>query len=305
VASAASFGTSGAFASALISAGWTPGAAVLIRVGVAAAALMIPALSQLRGRWGLLRHGARHSLAFGVFAVALPQLCYFEAVERIPVGVALMVEYSGTALVVLWMWLRHGQRPRPLTVLGAVVAIAGLGLVLNLGSAGSVNPIGILWALGAAVGLAVYFVLSASTQQALPPLAFAWSGLAVGAAALAVLGGAGIVPLTGSRSDVTLAGQRVSWLVPVLGVSLVAAAFAYLSGIAAARLLGARLASFVGLLEVLAAVGFAWVLLGQVPTLLQAVGGTILLAGVITLRSGERKPVVEALPSERVAAAVR
>src|SRR5436309_366638 len=109
--SAISFGTSGALATALIRAGWTPGAAVLTRVGVAAAVLALPAVSQLRGRWRDLRRAARSVLGFGVLAVALPQLCYFEAVQRIPVGAALMLEYSGTALVVLWMWLRHGQRP--------------------------------------------------------------------------------------------------------------------------------------------------------------------------------------------------
>jgi drug/metabolite transporter (DMT)-like permease len=305
LASATSFGTAGPFASSLISAGWTPGAAVLTRVSIAAAVLAIPAASQLRGQWRLFRRSGPLALAFGVFAVALPQLCYFEAIERIPVGVALMIEYSGTALVVLWMWLRHGQRPGWLTVAGAAVALAGLALVLNLGGVRTVDPVGILWGLGAAVGLAVYFVLSASTRQALPPLAFAWSGLTVGAVTLALLGTAGIVPLTAPRSDVTLAGQHVSWLLPVLGLSLVAAALAYLSGIAAARLLGARLASFVGLVEVLAAVTFAWALLDQVPTLLQAIGGALVIAGVIALRSGETPPVADAAPRERTPIAVR
>jgi drug/metabolite transporter (DMT)-like permease len=242
---------------------------------------------QLRRAHASIRRSAPHAVAFGVFAVALPQLCYFEAVQRIPVGVALMLEFSGTLLVVLWMWLRHGQRPGWLTGLGAAVAIVGLSLVLDLGGVHALNPVGILWALGAAVGLAMYFVLSASTRQALPPLAFAWSGMAVGAVTLAVLGVSGIVPDTASRADATLAGRHVSWLLPVLGLGLVAAAIAYLSGIAAARLLGARLASFVGLIEVLAAVGFAWVLLGQAPTLLQALGGTLVLAGVVALRTAE------------------
>jgi drug/metabolite transporter (DMT)-like permease len=305
VTSAVSFGSSGAFAGALIGAGWSPGAAVLTRVSVAAVVLAIPALAQLRGRWHLLRRSGSQALAFGVFAVAVPQLCYFEAVERVPVAVALMLEYLGTALVVLWMWLRHGQRPRRLTLLGAAVAIAGLALVLNLGGVHSVDPIGILWGLGAAVGLAAYFVLSASDQQALPPLAFAWSGLAVGAMALAVLGIVGAAPLAASPSDVTLAGHAVSWLLPVAGLSLLAAVVAYLSGIAAARLLGARLASFVGLLEVLAAVGFAWVLLGQVPTALQAAGGVLVLAGVVALRSGEGEPAASSPQRDPVGAGTR
>jgi drug/metabolite transporter (DMT)-like permease len=287
VASATSFGTSGAFASSLITAGWTPGAAVLTRVGVAAVLLTLPAWWQLRSRWNQLRGSAALSLGYGLFGVAVPQLCYFEAVQRIPVGAALMLEYSGSALVVLWMWLRHGERPRRLTIVGAAVAVLGLALVLNLGGVHAVNLVGVLWGLGAAVGLAVYFLLSASTRQLVPPLAFAWSSLTVGALALAVFGMLGIVPLAAPHADVTLAGQRMSWVLPVLGLSLVAAVFAYLTGIAAARMLGARLASFVGLVEVLAAVGFAWALLGQAPTLLQALGGTLVIAGVVTLRLGE------------------
>ena len=51
--------------------------------------------------------------------------------------------------------------------------------------------------------------------------------------------------------------------IPVLGLGVVTAALAYLTGIAGVRRLGARLASFIGLTEVLAAVGFAWLLLAE------------------------------------------
>ena len=112
VLSAATFGTSGAFASSLIAAGWSPAAAVVCRIAVAALMLTIPAMVQLRGRWALLRRNAGPVAAYGLFAVAAPQLCYFNAVARIPVGVALLLEYLAVVLVVGWLWLRHGQRPR-------------------------------------------------------------------------------------------------------------------------------------------------------------------------------------------------
>src|SRR5579864_5831906 len=131
VLSAATFGTSGTFASALIGAGWSPGAAVLARLAVAALILTAPAVARLRGQWALLRRSAGRVAAYGLLAVAAPQLCYFNAVARIPVGVALLLEYLGVVLVVGWLWLRHGQRPRWLTVAGGVAALAGLVLVLN------------------------------------------------------------------------------------------------------------------------------------------------------------------------------
>ena len=287
VVSAATFGTSGAFAASLLDAGWTPGAAVTIRVVTAAAVLTLPALVLLRSRYAQLRRGARTLTVYGIAAVAGAQLAYFNAVQHLSVAVALLLEYSGALLVVGWLWLRHAQRPRRLTVLGAAIAVTGLALVLDLLGARDLDPVGVLWGLGAAVGLATYFVISAGTEDALPPLVVAWGGLAVGGA---VLGGAvavGLLPYAAPRVDVTLRDVEVSWLVPVLGLSLVAAVVAYVAGIFGARLLGAKVASFVGLTEVLFAVLFAWLLLGQVLTPIQLVGGLLVVGGIALVRVDE------------------
>ncbi|MEP7020062.1 MAG: DMT family transporter, partial [Pseudonocardiales bacterium] len=196
-------------------------------------------------------------------------------------------EYLGTVLVVGWLWLRHGHRPRRLTVAGGVIAMLGLGLVLDLAGSHRLDPVGVLWGLGAAVGLAVYFVISAATDDPLPPLVMAWGGLFLGALALLGLGLVGAVPLRAATANVRLLDHQVSWLVPVLGLSLVAAVVAYVSGINAARLLGAKVASFVGLTEVMFAVVFAWLLLGQVPVAVQFVGGGLIIAGIALVRIDE------------------
>ena len=292
--SAATFGTSGSFAAALIEAGWTPGAAVTGRVLLAALVLTLPALLQLRGHGRLLRRSGRTLLVYGVAAVAGAQLCFFMAVEHLSVAVALLLEYSGALLVVGWLWLRRGQQPRLLTVCGAAVALAGLALVLDLLGNAELDLVGVLWGLGAAFGLATYFVLSAESEDVLPPLVVAWGGLAVGGAALAGAGLVGVLPMAAPRTDVTLLENRVSWLVPVLGLALVAAVVAYVAGIAGARLLGAKVASFVGLTEVLFAVVFAWVLLGQSLGAMQLAGGALVLAGIALVRVDElRAPTVE------------
>jgi len=288
VLSAATFGTSGAFASSLIDAGWSPAAAVVTRVAVAAAVLTVPALVQLRGRWSLLRRGAGRAAAYGLIAVAGCQLFYFNAIQRMPVGVALLLEYLAAVLVVGWLWLRHGQRPRRLTVAGAAAAIAGLAMVLDLGGSARIDPVGVMWGLLAAVGLAIYFLLGAATdEEPLPPIVMAWAGMCVGAVALAALGWIGVLPLTATTGDVAFLGHRVSWAVPVLGLSLVAAVIAYVAGIGAARRLGAKLASFIGMAEVLFAILFAWVLLGQLPSAVQFLGGAFILGGVTLVRIDE------------------
>jgi len=286
--SAAAFGTSGTFGTSLIGAGWSPSGAVLARVSVAALVLTGPALVQLRGRWALLRRWGWHTVAYGFFGVAACQLGYFNAISRMPVGIALLIEYMGILLVVGWLWVRHGQRPRPLTIAGGAAALGGLALMLDLSGAGGVNPVGVLWALLAAVSMAVYFILSAkSGADPLPPVVMTWGGMVVGALALAAAGLTGLAPLAASAADVTLFSHQVSWLVPVLGLSLLAAAFAYVTGIGAARRLGAKLGSFVAMAEVLFATGFAWVLLHQVPSGMQFLGGALILLGVILVRLDE------------------
>jgi len=303
--SAATFGTSGTFAASLLDAGWTPGAAVTVRVLIAALVLTVPALLVLRGRFGELRRGSRGVTIYGLAAVAGCQLAYFNAVQTLSVAVALLLEYSGALLVVGWLWLRHQQRPRRLTVLGAAVAVGGLTLVLDVLGDADLDPVGVLWGLGAAVGLAVYFVLSAQDEDALPPLVVAWGGLAVGGIALAMAGAAGVVEMQAPRVDVVLRGVEVSWLVPVLGLALVAATLAYVSGIFGARLLGAKVASFVGLSEVLFAVVIAWVVLGQSLSLIQLLGGLLVIGGIALVRVDELRggqPPVPVTPSQELVA---
>ncbi len=300
--SAASFGTSGVFASGLIAAGWSPAAAVIARLTIAAVVLTPFAVVALRGEWAQLRRSSTAIGLYGLAAVAGAQLFYFNAVSHLSVGVALLLEYSGTVLVVGWMWLRHGHRPRRLTVVGAALAVVGLALVLDVTGSVRVDLVGVLYGLGAACGLAVYFVLSAGGEDDVPPVVMAWAGMCVGAVTLAGLAAVGVLRFTATTSRVTFAGQQVSWVLPVLGLSLVAAAFAYVSGIGAARMLGAKLSSFVGLAEVLFAVLFAWVLLGQLPAPLQVLGGVVVIAGVALVRIDElRAPQHEPNVAELVA----
>jgi drug/metabolite transporter (DMT)-like permease len=290
--SAMCFGTSGTFGAALIGAGWSPAGAVFARVLVAALALTVPAVLALRGRWRVLRRSAWQVTVYGLVGVAACQVCYFNAIALMPVGISIMLEYLGIVLIVVWLWARHGQRPRPLTVGGGVAALGGLALMLNLAGSGGVSLIGVLWALAAAVSMAVYFFQSAATSDAgsqgdLPPVVLTWAGMIVGATAIALLGAARLTPLRFTGSDVALFGGRTSWIVPVLGLGVVAAAIAYVTGIAAARRLGPKFGSFVAMAEIGFAVLFAWILLHQTPTATQFAGGALILAGVIAVRLDE------------------
>jgi drug/metabolite transporter (DMT)-like permease len=301
VLSAASFGLSGSLARGLLDTGWSAAAAVCARILLAAAVLVPVAVLQLRGRWGLVRRNLPLIAAYGVIPVAGTQLAYFNAVATLPVGVALLIEYTAPVAVVGWLWARHGQRPGWLTAGGAVLGAAGLVLVLDLVSGASFDAVGSGWALAAMAGAACYFVLSGRDTE-LPATALAAGGLLLGGIALLLAGLAGLVPLAVSSRRVEFSGFDAPWWLPVLALGLVTAALAYVAGIAATRRLGSRLASFVALFEVLAALGFAWLLLAQRPGALQAVGGVLVLAGVVVVNLGETAPPPEPDPAPAVVA---
>jgi drug/metabolite transporter (DMT)-like permease len=291
VVSAVSFGLSGALARGLFDTGWSAGAVTLVRVGLAAAVLLPFGLASLRGRWHLLRANARVVLAYGTLAVAGAQFCYFSAIQHMQVGPAILIEYTAPAAVVVYLWLRHGQRPGPLTLVGAALAALGLVLVLDLLSGAELSVVGVLWALGAMVGCASHFVISAREDGGLPPLSLAAGGLLVGTLLLGALALVGLLPMRAATASASYAGQAVGWWLPVLLLGLVTAAVAYVSGVMANRRLGSRLGSFVALLEVLASVCWAWWLLDELPGAVQLLGGLLILGGVVAVKLGERTVV--------------
>src|SRR3954465_8042255 len=138
VVSAISFGMSGALARGLVETGWSPGAMTLVRVGLGGVALTPFGLAALRGRGAVLRRNLGLLLAYGAIAVAGAQFCYFSAVQHMQVGPAILIEFTAPAAVVVFLWLRHGQRPGRMTVAGAL--LAALGLAPGLGPLSGARP---------------------------------------------------------------------------------------------------------------------------------------------------------------------
>jgi len=295
VGSAFAFGSSGSFAKSLLEAGWSPTAAVTARLA-GGALLMAVFATIVKPDWfrEALQHG-KTVVAYGVIPIAGAQLCYFNAVAHLSVGVALLLEYTAPILVVGWLWATTRRRPSSLTLTGVALAIAGIMLVLNVFSGAHINLIGVGWALAAAVCAACYFLMSSSVTtdgDGLNSITLATAGLIVGAAAVATLGVSGLMPLTFATNDAVVAGFTTSWLVPVIALALLPTAIAYTHGIMAIARLQPRFASLVGLSEVMFAVLAAWVLLGEAVTMTQAIGGVVVLVGLTLARQGDRSDML-------------
>ena len=285
VVAAASFGVSGPFVKPLLESGWSPVAAVALRALVGGVVLAPIALVALRGRLAPVWRARRRVLGMAVIGVAGTQVFYFAAIQHIPVGTAILLEYMAPLLLVAVAWVATRRRPAAVVLVGSAVAAAGLLLVVSPAGGGALDPVGIALGVAAMVCCAGYFVIAALPSDGLPPVALAASGLLVGSALLGLLGLTGLVPFTATADDVVVLGSTVPWWVPMLVVGLVATSLAYATSITASSMLGSRLASFVGLLEVAAAAIWAWVLLDEQLTALQLVGGALIVAGIVAVRA--------------------
>jgi drug/metabolite transporter (DMT)-like permease len=293
ILSAVTFGSSGVSAKALITSGWTAGGAVLARLSGAAIVLLIVGTVVYRGRWPLRPGAFRTLFLYGAIAMAGTQFAYFNAVRTLDVGVALLIEFLAPVLLLAWTAARTRALPPAATLAGAAIALTGLVLVIDPRGAGPLDPTGVAWGLASAVGLSAFFVLSSRDSSGLPALVMAAGGTTVGAVLMALAGAAGLVPMRFATEPTALAGSMVPWYVPALWLVLVATVVAYLSGIGAVSRLGTRVASFVGLTEVLAAILIAWVILAELPGTPQLLGGTLILVGIVAVQQRERRDRID------------
>ncbi len=270
--SASAFGLSGSLARGLLESGWSAGAAAAVRMGVAAAVVALPTALAMRGRWSLVRRAAPTVLLYGLLAVAGAQLCYFYAVQTLQVGVrgsrsrSSRSAYSGPSS------LRSSSRAwwakRRATLNHWPACLASTGSRSGPKTSTATNA------------------MTASSDSPTPHTA----------SILELVGGGEAQLHAGEATSApgqTLGDVALPWwlLVGLLGV--VTAALAYVTGIAAGRRLGSRVASFVALSEVLMAVLFAWLLLDELPTTAQLLGGLLVLAGVVLVKVGEPRHVEE------------
>lgn len=289
LAAGLAFGAGGVFVKPLLESGWSPGAAVLARISIAAALLAVPGLIALRFDLRPLWRARWTVLVYGLVAVAGVQFAFYASLERIPVSTTLLIEYLAPIALVLFAWLRTRRMPQPIVLAGSVLAIAGLVFVIGPGG-GALDPLGLAFAAIAMIGVCVYYAIGEKASEQLPPVALIAAGFVVGAVALAITGAVGLLPLQATFTDVPFLGGTAPWWVLLLTVGALSTAFAYVAGLAAIRMLGSRLAAFLGLSEVVFAGIVGWILIGEALGPLQILGGGLILAGIVCVRL-ERRPI--------------
>ncbi len=272
-------------------AGWSAAAVTAARITLAAVVL-VPVVAVVRP-WAL-RFGWGDVwllLGSGVVGVAGVQLLFFVAVERVPVGVAMVLVNLAPALIALWVQLvRRVRLPGPVW-LGIGSTMVGLVLVAQVWESTRLDVLGIAAGLGAAVCSAGFFILGEHGARTHDPVGLTAIGLAVGAVVITVFARVWPVPTDLLTAPAILGDLRTPiWLV-LLVLAVAGTVLPYVAGLHALRTLPATLAGVLAVVEPLVAAALAWLLLGQSLRPAQLLGAAVMLCGAILVQLTMPDPV--------------
>jgi drug/metabolite transporter (DMT)-like permease len=243
--------------------------------------VLVAALAVMRPRLMRARRADLPQLAFlGICGLALVHATYYAAIDRLQIGVALVIQYMAPLLLLGWLRFRYGRRLAP-SLWGAVVlSIIGCALVVRAYDPGALDGLGVVFALGATVTFAVYMVASERSGQR-----YEATTTLVWAFAFASLFWLVVQPWW------TFPFERVDvWL--ALGVILVGTLFPFICVVTALRHLPAPRVAIAATLEPVLAAIFAWWLHDERLVAVQLAGGVLVLAAVAWVQS--HRPDLEA-----------
>ncbi len=211
--------------------------------------------------------------AFGVFGMGAVQWLYYEAIQRIPIAVALVVEFTAVILVLLYARLR-GRRVGAALWYAGILSLAGCFFASGAYDAGlrAVNGDGVLIAAFDALLFTSYFVLGEGLAARYSAWTMAVYGFGFALLAWQLGQPAWSLPWTTTTGEV--------WL-RVAGVVVIAAVIPFTLGFVALRLLPAARVSIVATSEPFIAAVIAWAVLGQSLQIPQIVGGALVLGGIL------------------------
>ncbi|WP_262496072.1 EamA family transporter [Nonomuraea sp. SYSU D8015] len=276
------FAFSGPMAKYLIAAGLAPIEAVWARMA-GAGLLLLAVLALVRPR--ALRIPRSRLPFFGLYAimaVAGVQSLYFVAITRLPVGIALLLEFMAPVMVVAWVRIVRGIRLARAAYVGAVAAVIGLAIVVEAWQGLRLDALGLLLGLLAGACCAGYFIMSDSFGDDVDPLGLIAWGMTGAAVVLIPFSRPWDIPWGAFAGSATPeGGQTLPVLAAYLWMVLIATVVAYILGVNAVRRLSAAVGATVATLEVIGGTVVAWALVGETLGVFQIIGGLIVLSGAL------------------------
>lgn len=248
---------------------------------VLAAVLVVTEPSRLRVR----RDEVLFLLAFGIFGLAMVQWLYFFAIHRLEIGIALLIQYTAPVLIALWVRFVVKEPVRRRIWVALVLALAGLSLVVDLWSGFSLDAVGAVAALAAAVAFALYILLAEHAVGHRDPVSLLCLGFAIAAVFWAIVQPWWTFPGGIVDDSVTLDGAvfttTTSVWVLMLTMIIVGTVVPFLLLVGALRHISATRVGVTAMFEPVAGALVAYAWLGESLTTTQLIGGAIVLAGIL------------------------
>lgn len=280
------FAINGTVSKSILLQGISPSRLIELRVTAAFIVLFIVVAITRRQALRIKRDEILIILVFGVAGIAMTQWMFFIALERLAVGIALIIEFTAPIMVALWFRFVRHEAVRSAVWIGLALALIGLMLVAQVWQGFTLDAIGVAAAFAAAAALSVYYI-SAQDQLRRPEPRDAVSltmwGFGTAAAFFAIIQPWWSFPwedLSGTGSPLGADGPQVPLSVLTLWMVVLGTVAPFWLVVASLHHITAPQAATVGMIEPVMAAIVAWIALAEILTVMQIVGGFVVLAGV-------------------------
>ena len=286
LAAATLFALNGTISKSILLTGIDPARLSQLRVTAAFLILLVVVAVTRPDRLRIRRDEIWPLLAYGILGVAMTQWLYFVAISLLPVGVALLIEFTAPIMVALWFrFALHHHTPR-IVWLGLVVALVGLALVAEIWQGFTLNALGVAAAFGAAAALALYFLVGDSMvrrPEPRDPVSLTMWGFGAASLFWAIAQPWWSFPwseLSGVGYPLGEGGPEVPiWVLSTYMVVLGTVVPFWLIVVSLQHIRASQ-ASVIGMTEPLLASLIAWIALGEVLSPVQIIGAVTVLVGV-------------------------
>lgn len=291
------FGTNGSVTKVIVGAGLDPAHLTLFRV--AGTALIAGAILLVANRSAFRVSGRQLALltVLGVAGVALLQYTYAVAINILPVGITLLIEYTAVLMVALVAFFFFKEKVRARLWVAIAFVLLGLAVVAQIW-ASELLPFGVAMAFGAAVCLTIYFLLGEREVGKTSPMAVAFWSMATATVFWLLFSGWWTIDPAIFTTPVSLSGNlaavELPLILPLLWNVLLGSFLPFLLSLFALKHLTATAAGVVASAEVIFAFLVAWLWLGEGLNPVQIIGAAVVLAGIILAQTARLDKVVDA-----------
>ncbi|WP_227497270.1 DMT family transporter [Planctomonas psychrotolerans] len=290
------FGINGSVTKVIVGAGLDPAQLTFFRVTGTVVVSGLVLLVTDRAAFRLTRHQLGVMAILGVFGVAGLQFFYATALSLLPVGITLLLEYTAVLMVAVIAFFFFSERVKPRLWVSIGLVLGGLAVVAQIWT-GSLNLLGVVFALLAAVALTVYFLVGERLLTASSAMAVAFWSMLFAALLWAMLSGWWTIDPSVFPTAVSLSGNleavSVPLLLPLLWNVLLGSFAPFFFSYLALKRLTATAAGVIASSEVIFAFLVAWVWLGEGLNPVQLVGAALVLAGIVLAQTARAEKVLD------------